>query len=55
MIKEIQDNESRDDWELVLRKDLPSGAKTILSVWVSKRKRHPDGRVYKHKARLNAL
>ena len=54
MLKEINDYESRDHWELVLRKDLPAGAKTILSVWAFKRKRHPDGQVYKHKARLNA-
>ena len=54
MIKEIEDHESREHWELVQRKDLPVGAKTILSVWAFKRKRHPDGEVYKHKARLNA-
>ena len=54
MVKEINDHESRDHWELVERKTLPSGTKTILSVWAFKRKRHPDGRIYKHKARLNA-
>jgi len=54
MLKEVNDHESRDHWELVLRKDLSSGTKTILSVWAFERKRHPDGQVYKHKARLNA-
>ena len=54
MLKEVAEHEARDHWELVQRKDLPVGAKTILSVWAFKRKRHPDGTVYKHKARLNA-
>ena len=54
MMKEVEDHESRDHWELVLRKDLPAGSKTILNVWAFKRKRHPDGTIYKHKARLNA-
>ena len=54
MQKEIEDHQSRDHWELFLRKNLPKGAKTILSVWAFKVKRYPDGRVLKHKARLNA-
>ena len=54
MQKEIQDHQDRDHWELFLRKNLPKGAKTILSVWAFKVKRSPDGRILKHKARLNA-
>ena len=54
MLKEIDDHKSRDHWELVERKCLPSGAKTILNVWAVKRKRHPDEQIYKYKARLNA-
>ena len=40
--------------EKLLRKDLPAGAKTILSVLAFKRKRRPGGEIYKYKARLNA-
>jgi len=54
MIKEIEDHEVRDHWEIIERMDLPKGAKTILSVWAFKLKRFPDGQVMKHKARLNA-
>ena len=54
MQKEIEDHQSRDHWELFLRQNIPSGAKTILSVWAFKVKRYPDGRILKHKARLNA-
>ena len=53
MIKEVEDHESRDHWEVVARKNPPDETKTILSVWAFKRKNHPDGRIYKHKARLN--
>ena len=54
MIKEIDDHEGRGHWSLMLRSDLPLGAKTILSIWSFKRKRLPDGRITKHKARLCA-
>ena len=54
MMKEVEDHESRDHWEIFERYKMPKGAKTILSVWAFKRKRLPDGTVYKHKARLNA-
>ena len=33
---------------------MPEGTKTILAIWSFKRKRFPDGRVNKHKARLCA-
>ena len=54
MIKEIEDHEMRDHWEIIERKDIPKGARTILSVWAFKLKRFPDGQVMKNKARLNA-
>ena len=54
MQKEIEDDQSRDHWESFLRKSLPEGAKTILSIWVFKVKRYPDGCILKHKACLNA-
>ena len=54
MMKEVHDHESRDHWELFARSDMPSGAKTILSVWAFKLKRFPDGQIMKYKARLNA-
>jgi len=54
MIKEIEDHEVRDHWEIIDRMDLPKGAKTSLSVWAFKLKGFPDGQVMKHKARLNA-
>ena len=36
------------------REDLPIGAKTILAIWSFKRKRFPDGRIQKYKARICA-
>ena len=38
----------------MLRSNLPSGVKIILSIWSFKRKRIPDGRILKYKARLCA-
>ena len=54
MQKEIEDHQSRDHLETFLRKNLPSGTKTILSIWAFKVKRNPDGRILEHKAQLNA-
>jgi len=54
MMKEIQDHENREHWSLFPRADIPDGHKTILAIWSFKRKRFPDGRVNKHKARLCA-
>ena len=54
MIKELLDHESRGHWEVIKRKDMSAGAKTILSVWAFNLKLFPDGTVLKHKARLNA-
>ena len=54
MMKEIKDHEDRNHWDVMLRDDLPKGAKTILAIWSFKRKRFPDGRVQKYKARICA-
>jgi hypothetical protein len=54
MMKEVRDHESRNHWTIMPRSVIPSGTKTILAVWSFKRKRYPDGRILKHKARLCA-
>jgi len=54
MQKEIDDHQSREHWEMFLRVNIRNGAKTIRSVWTFKVKRYPDGRILKHKVRLNA-
>ena len=54
MVKEIEDHSSREHWELMPRNGMPYGTKTIWSIWSFKRKRHPDGTLNKHKARLCA-
>ena len=54
MIKEADDHEMRNHWKVVHRSDKTPGVKTILSIWYLRRKRFPDGRINKHKARLCA-
>ena len=54
MIKEADDHESRDQWDVVPRWEKPPDVKAILAIWAFKRKRFPDGRINKHKARLCA-
>eukprot|EP00978_Attheya_sp_CCMP212_P014686 scaffold37545_cov64-Attheya_sp.AAC.1 len=54
MMKEVDAHETREHWTRMLRKDLPEGAKTILSIWSFKRKTLPDGQILKYKARLCA-
>ncbi|EJK58187.1 hypothetical protein THAOC_21711, partial [Thalassiosira oceanica] len=54
MQKEIADHEERGHWTLVERTTMPKWAKTIQAIWSFKRKRYPDGRINKHKARLCA-
>ena len=54
MKKEVEDHEKREHWEIVPRSTMTSGKKTIMMVWSFKRKRYPDGRINKHKARLCA-
>eukprot|EP00980_Cylindrotheca_fusiformis_P030680 scaffold25213_cov162-Cylindrotheca_fusiformis.AAC.3 len=55
MKKEVQSHEERGHWELIERKDLPEGHKTLPAVWAMKRKRKvATGEIYdKRKARLN--
>ena len=54
MMKEIVDHESRKQWSIMRREDLPIGAKTILAIWSFNRKRFPDSRIQKYKARICA-
>ena len=54
MMTEVQDHESREHWKLIPRSSMPKGSKTIMAIWSFKRKRFPDGRILKHKARLCA-
>ena len=54
MIKEADDHESRDQWDVLLCWEKPPDVKAVLDIWDFKRKRFPDGRINKHKARLYA-
>ena len=54
MEKEIEDHEGRGHWDLVLRTTITPGNKPIKAIWSFKRKRFPDGRLNKHKARICA-
>ena len=54
MMKEIEDHEKRGHWTLIRRSEMPANAKTIPSIWSYRRKRFPDGRLEKHKARICA-
>ena len=54
MIKEADDNCNRNHWEVVHRWEKPLGFKTILAIWYFRRKRFPNGRINKHKARICA-
>ena len=54
MNDEVCEYEKRGHWTPVLRSSMPPGAKSIHSIWSFKRKRGPDGRLLKHKARLCA-
>ena len=54
MMKETSDHESKGHWEVVPRSQKPQHIKTILAIWAFKRKRYPDGRIWKHKTGLCA-
>ena len=54
MIKEADNHESRNHWDMVSCWEKPPDVKAILAIWDFKRKRFPDGRINKHKARLCA-
>ena len=59
MTKEVEEHDSRSHWKLMKKnkfnnkhKNKDGKLKIILSIWYLKRKRFPDGRLIKHKARL---
>ena len=52
MIKEADDHESHDHWDVVPHWEKPPDVKAILAIWDFKRKWFPYGRINKHKARL---
>ena len=54
MEREIKDHTARNHWQVILRSEMPANSKTIMAIWSFKRKRFPDGRLNKHKARLCA-
>ena len=54
MIKEADNHESRDHWDVVPRWEKPPDVKAILAIWDFKRKQFPDGRINKHKAQICA-
>ena len=54
MIKEADDHEKRNHWEIVHFWDKPPVVKTILAIWYFRLKRFPGGRINKHKERLFA-
>jgi hypothetical protein len=47
---ELDDHETCNHWTLMLQKDMPMGAKTMMVIWSFKRKCYPDGLLNKHKA-----
>ncbi len=48
----INNHETPCHWDLMLQKDLPLGAKTIMAVWLFKRKQFSKRMLNKHKAWL---
>jgi hypothetical protein len=46
----IDNHETRHNWDLMLHKDLPLGAKTIMTIWSFKCKPFLDGTINKHKS-----
>ena len=54
MVKEVNDHNDRQHWEIMEKKDVPKGETILPAVWAMKRKRRIDTRqVYKWKSRLN--
>ena len=54
MVKEVNDHNDRQHWEIMEKKDVPKGETILPAVWAMKRKRRIDSRqVYKWKSRLN--
>ena len=54
MIKEADDHEKRNNWEVVNRWEKPPGVNTISAIWDFRCKIFPDVRINKNKARLCA-
>ena len=54
MQKETDSLFDNNVWELMPRSNMPKDTTTIMSIWVFKRKRTPDGELLKYKARINA-
>mgnify|MGYP003551355284 FL=1 len=52
MSDEMEQMELKDPWEVVPLASVPEGANILDSTWAFKRKRYPDGRVRKLKARF---
>ncbi len=50
----ISDHKNCCHWDLMLQKDLPVGAKTIMAIWFFKCKWFPNGTLNKHKDQLCA-
>ena len=54
VLKEIQDHETNQHWEVIPKQDMPPITKLLDMVWAMQRKQRIDTRqVYKWKARLN--
>jgi hypothetical protein len=49
---EMDQLEEKDPWDVIPLSDVPEGANILDSTWAFKRKRFPDGRVKKLKARI---
>jgi hypothetical protein len=54
MEMELDNHETHKHWDLMKRKDLPPGTKTIMPIWSFKCKCFPDETLNKHKAWLCA-
>jgi hypothetical protein len=52
MIQEIEQLETKDPWDVIPISEVPEGANILDSTWVFRRKRYPDGKVRKLKARF---
>ena len=52
MTKEIVDHTKSKHWEIIPRSQMPRVIKPIMEIWSFKRKRYPDEKLNKHKARL---
>jgi hypothetical protein len=50
----ISNHENCCHWDLMLRRDLPLGTKTIMAIWLFKCKQFPNGTLNKNKAQLCA-